>query len=386
MRAAVRPALALVAGGALLLAVPACRRADAGAESAGPAVGTTTRDTAYAALVARLGEPAGFFDTDNLISNETDYLRALDGLRALDLDGAGGAYLGVGPDQNFSYIAELEPRVAFVLDIRRDNMLLHLLYRALFVQGRTRAEYLAHLFGRPAPARPGEWRDRPLDDLLAWIDATPADSALVRERRAPLHALIASFGVPLSAEDTATIDRFHGTFVGEGLGLRFNSFGRLPQPYYPTYRDLLAGRDAEGEQASYLTSEARYRAVRRLQERGLIVPVVGDFAGPTALRAIGDELRARGERVTAFYTSNVEYYLWQDGSFGRFAGHVAALPWHPRGAIVRSHFSGGFRRPHPRAVPGHPSTQLVQRAADFVRQRGAYGSYWEMVTAETVGP
>ncbi|HEX6070025.1 MAG TPA: hypothetical protein VFZ18_09375, partial [Longimicrobiaceae bacterium] len=59
-------------------------------------------DTSFAAVVARLSEPGGYFDTDNLISNESSYLHVMEGLRRLGV--RGGAYLGVGPDQNFSYI------------------------------------------------------------------------------------------------------------------------------------------------------------------------------------------------------------------------------------------------------------------------------------------
>src|SRR5947209_4600108 len=84
---------------------------------------------AFAALSARLSEPGGYFDTDNLISNESSYLHALDALRQAGTEG--GAYLGVGPDQNLSYIAALRPHVAFIIDIRRDNLLEHLLYKAL---------------------------------------------------------------------------------------------------------------------------------------------------------------------------------------------------------------------------------------------------------------
>ena len=97
--------------------------------------------TAFAAQVESLSEPNGYFDTDNLISNERSYLEVLTDLDRRNV--RGGAYIGVGPDQNFSYIAHIRPSVAFILDIRRDNLLLHLLFKAIFQQSRTRIEYLA---------------------------------------------------------------------------------------------------------------------------------------------------------------------------------------------------------------------------------------------------
>ena len=84
----------------------------------------------FAATIARLSEPGGYFDSDNLISNEKSYLQVVPALR--EAGSNGGAYVGVGPDQNFSYIAQVRPSIAFIIDIRRDNLLLHLLFKALF--------------------------------------------------------------------------------------------------------------------------------------------------------------------------------------------------------------------------------------------------------------
>ena len=97
-------------------------------------------DTTYAALITALSEPGGYFDTDNLISNESSYLHVLGALDSLGVEG--GAYLGVGPDQSFSYIAALRPAIAFIVDIRRDNLLQHLWFRALFETAPSRLDYL----------------------------------------------------------------------------------------------------------------------------------------------------------------------------------------------------------------------------------------------------
>ena len=117
------------------------------------AAGRAQTDSAFARLIERLSEPGGYFDTDNLISNEASYLHVLGEMRELGVQG--GAYIGVGPDQNFSYIAELRPTVAFIIDIRRDNLLQHLLFKSLFVLSRNRVEYLSLLFGRPPPEDAG---------------------------------------------------------------------------------------------------------------------------------------------------------------------------------------------------------------------------------------
>ena len=107
-------------------------------------------DTTFAGLITALSEPGGFFDTDNLISNESSYLHAIDALE--DRQVTGGVYLGVGPSQNFAYIAHIKPSLAFIVDIRRDNLLEHLLFKALFARAENRVTFLAGLFGvRPPP-------------------------------------------------------------------------------------------------------------------------------------------------------------------------------------------------------------------------------------------
>src|ERR1700694_1674644 len=124
----------------------------------------------FASRVERLSEDGGDFDTDNLISNERSYLDVIPALKAAGV--SGGAYIGVGPDQNFSYIAQIRPSIAFIIDIRRDNLLLHLLFKAVFHLSENRVDYLSLLFGRPVPASLDDWRGANIYRLLAHIDGS----------------------------------------------------------------------------------------------------------------------------------------------------------------------------------------------------------------------
>ncbi len=292
----------------------------------------------FAAQIADLSEPGGYFDTDNLISNERSYLRVLPDLARREI--RGGAYIGVGPDQNFSYIAEIRPSVAFIVDVRRDNLLLHLLFKALFAQARTRVEYLALLFGRATPADMERWRTASVEQLARNLEQQPARQP-VESLRGHLDATVKSFGVPLSAADLATIDRFHRRFIEAGLELRFQSSGRPPQMYYPTYRDLLLETDGEGHQRNYLASEESFRFVKDLEARDRVIPVVGNLAGPSAIAAVGRALAVRHEQVSAFYASNVEFYLERDGAYQRFTANLARLPRTRNSVIIRSIFGRG---------------------------------------------
>ena len=340
--------------------------------------------TALADLSRTLSGPGGYFDTDNLISNERSYLHAVSDLRAADV--RGGVYLGVGPDQNFSYIAEIEPELAIIVDIRRDNVLQHLIYKALFHEARNRLEYLALLTGRPVPDDVAAWSGAELADLLVRLDSLRVDDASRATARRRVREAIEGFGFALSAGERETIDRFHGAFMEAGLELRFRSHGRAPQFYYPTYRELLTEVDREGRPASYVADEERWRRVRRLQLADRVIPVVGDLGGDVALPAIAEHLRARNLEVTAFYTSNVEFYLVGDRVFGAFVRNLASLPLAPGSVLIKSFFRG-FRADHPLQVPGYYSTQLVQDANALVRgwETGRYRSYMDVVTRDLVG-
>jgi hypothetical protein len=334
-------------------------------------------DTVFARLIQRLSEAGGYFDTDNLISNESSYLHVAARLRQVTPNS--GAYIGVGPDQNFSYMAIVRPRVAFILDIRRDNLLQHLWYKALFARAPTRIEYLALMFGRKPPRDASAWKQKSIGELVEYIDETPADAGEQESARRRVSDTLDSFGVALSAEDRATIARIHTTFQTSGLDLRYRSHGRAPRSSYPTYRQLLLESDRAGNQANYLVSEDGYAFLRDLEQRNLVVPVTGDFAGSHALREIGAWLREHEERVNVFYASNVEFYLMQDGSFRRFAENVGALPVDREGLIIRSLFGGIFQ--HPQTVAGYNSTQLLQKLGTFVddARAGAYATYPDLV-------
>lgn len=372
------PVLVGAVGTTVLLGCGAPQPAERAAPRSAVSSDTTPlADSTFAATVAALSEPGGYFDTDNLVSNETSYLRAVDDLR--QYGSTGGAYIGVGPDQNFSYIAATRPQIAYMIDVRRDNLLQHLLYRALFTTARNRAEFLLLLTGREVGEEVGSWRGRPLDEVLAHVAAAPADSDLARSRERLL-GVVSGFGVPLTAEDRGVMVQLMDAFARDGLALRFTSYGRAPNADYPNFGELLAGRDRAGQQASYMATEDGFEFVRQLERAGRVIPVVGNLAGSHALAAIGRDIEQRGLTVSVLYVSNVEYYLLGDGSFDRFAVTASSLPRDSHSMLVRSCFRRACGPAGP--DPGSASGQLVQPLDSLAAlyQLGAYRSYSDVVT------
>ena len=378
----------LLRGGLLLalLVVGACdgRRPDlsngSGVASAAPLGGQTLElvraDTTFAALVERLSESGGYFDTDNLISNESSYLHVMG--RLAEVGVRGGAFIGVGPDQNFSYIAQVRPSIAFIIDIRRDNLLEHLFFKALFHLSETRVEYLSLMVGREAPADPREWTGSPIAELVQYVDSAPVESSIAESARRRVRESVVTFGVPLDERDLEMIDFVHTSFIEAGVRLQFTSHNRAPNFYYPTYEALLLETDLTGRQSNYLADEEDFSFLRSMEMEGLIVPVVGDLSGDHALLEVGRVIAERGEVVSAFYTSNVEFYLMGSGSFDRFARNATALPRNERSVIIRS----VFRTRLPQSVPGYMSTQLLQLLDRFSTEyeRGEIVSYRDLIT------
>ena len=327
----------------------------------------------FAGQIEALSERGGYFDTDNLISNERSYLDVVPELKTRRV--RGGAYIGVGPDQNFSYIAAVRPDIAFIVDIRRDNLLLHLLFKALFSMSSTRVEYLAKLVGRPVPAGLDAWKTAGVERIVAHVEAPPLDARAIDALRAKTDDTVARMGVALSRVDRATIDRFHRRFIDAGVDLQFQSAGRPPQSHYPAYRDLLLAATPVGLKANYLASEEAFQFVKALEDRDLVIPVVGDLSGARSLAAIGDVLVRRKLRVSAVYASNVEFYLFSDGRFPSFAANLERLPRAGNGVVIRSVF-GRFGWPRGGSVSQlHTLSDMLDGLA-----KGRYRYYDELIS------
>lgn len=336
----------------------------------------------FGQLVEKFSEPNGYFDSDNLISNETSYLHVMGKMRQMKV--SGGAYIGVGPDQSFSYIAQIRPSIVFITDIRRDNLLQHLFFKSLFALSRNRLEYLCLLFGRPVPSDLKSWDARSVQEIVAYLDKTPSKRELFEKSKADVQTKVKGFGVKLDPAELETISRIHTAFFDAGPDLKFTSRNRPPRWYYPSYRDLLLEKDLTGKQCNYLVGEDDFRFLQSLEERNLIIPVVANLAGDHALKSIAQFLNERGERVSALYTSNVEFYLmrgFRDDEFDKFAENVSRLPRDERSVIIRSYFNGTWGYEHPQSVSGYYSTQLLQTMDSFVREHasGGYKSYQDLV-------
>ena len=338
-------------------------------------------DSAFWKLVTDFSEPGGYFRSDNFVSNETTYQWVIPEL--LRTTKPGGVYLGVGPDQNFTYIVALKPKVAFIFDIRRQNMLTHLMYKALIESSTDRADFLSRLFSRARP--PGLDSTASAEALFSAFAPVAPDSTRFKKNITSIRDILTKqHGFKLSDSDWSGISYVYEAFVEAGpeITYNFNQGRGYGRGQMPSYAALQIERDSAGVHRSYMATEANFRALKEVEVNNLLVPLVGDFAGPKAIRAVADYIKQNQAKVTAFYLSNVEQYLFQQGDdWKKFYTNVGSLPLDSTSTFIRSVFNGmGYSRA-PAFGPYMRNQQLLASMLDQYRafSSGRLTQYFDVI-------
>jgi hypothetical protein len=333
------------------------------AQTAAPARSLPARldDSTFWRLVSDISEPGGYFRiTDNFTSNEMEVGELSTMLRNAGI--IGGVYVGVGPEQNFSYIAAIHPVMAFVVDIRRQAMVQHMMFKAMFEMSKDRADFLTMLFARPRPA--GMDSTTGIQKVWEAYWSVGMDTALARATtERVVNDLTKTHHFAFTADEMGQLRSVLEAFqaLGPGISTRGGGGGRGGGPGFNRGFSDMTGYslDAAGVPQSFLSTEENFRYVKSLEDRNLLVPVTGDFAGPKAIRAIGSWLKEQSGVVSAFYLSNVEQYLFQDSKAQAFYDNVATLPTNSKSVFIRPYSMRGFGRG---SYPNYPTNP-----ADAVR-------------------
>ncbi len=376
---------------ALSVAVP---HAQTPAQTTAPAAAATQlrtmpdrlTDADFWALRDALSEPAGEFRSENLVSNETMFQWPIPELVKTVTPGT--VYMGVAPDQNFTYMAALKPKIAFIVDIRRGNVLQHLLYKALFEMSANRAEFAARLFSVPTPANlKADATARELFDAIYL--AKPDPKLFEANKRAVTELITVKHGFTLNSADIDQLQWIYNCFYtfgpdltyqacetssgrsyggGGGFGFGFGGgrggrggFGGA----FRSFADMQTQTDATGANHAYLANESNYKWMKDFEAKNLLVPVTGDFMGPKAIKAVAAWVRERAGVVGTFYTSNVEQYLFQSSTWGNFYENVAALPVDSHSLFIRS-------VPNSNVMPAQPGARAASMLCSIKDLIAAY--------------
>src|SRR5215471_5978087 len=208
-------------------------------------------DQEFWRLSADASEPGGYFraqNITNLTSNEVWMQYVIHDLVARTRPG--GVYLGVGPEQNFTYIAAVKPSMAVIFDIRRGNLDLQLMYKAMFELSADRADFVSMLFSRPRPQ--GLTKTSTAREIFSAFSTSSSSQALFTKN---LHAietqLTKTHTLPLAADDVTGIEEVYLEFA-RGFAVRPS----------PTYDELMTATDASGVSLSYLSTEERFGVMK----------------------------------------------------------------------------------------------------------------------------
>lgn len=336
----------------------------------------------FARLIREFSEEGGEFHSDNLISNETSYLHIVDKLKQLDTPG--GAYIGVGPEQNFTYIAKTRPRIVFIIDLRRLAVMQHLLYKAIFQLSPTRGEFLSRLLSRPLVKGKAPAANASINELVEYFGATTADDKLFTANLAQFRQMIQKdFQISFTEQEQEGLEYVLRSFKEDGLTISYQLRNSFRGMYFPSLKEILTQTDLNGKQGGFLTNDEDYITVRNLQLKNLIIPITGNFAGTKAFPAVADYLRKHKLTVSTIYTSNVEQYLFEYEVFNGFVANIKKLPINEQSLFIRSASSRGR---HPARQPGFMFTSLLQRVPVFLKDfdEGRYKTYYDLVSTNYI--
>jgi hypothetical protein len=249
------------------------------------------------------------YTCDCFVTSEVAYSQVLQKLGPkVDFNCAEGGYIGVGPCQNFTYLGHLKSSYGLIVDGRVDNMLEHLIFKALFIIEPSRFGYLCRLFGRLMPPWLQEEMATRTHDVADFLDLCPSSLAVQQETLDALAAQLTAWD--LSPQLRARCEQILGVFFSRQLTITSVSADALLKlNRIPSYREILVARTCQQFNFHMLSSDESYEWVRRLQMEDRIIPVVDNICSESASWNISQLVEAAGSPVSCIYLANLEEFL-----------------------------------------------------------------------------
>jgi len=221
-----------------------------------PTLPSEISDKEFWRLIVDLSEPGGSYPYENFVSNELQVQDVIPALKTITKPG--GIYIGLGPEQNFTYVSALKSKLAFVVDIRRQNMLELLMYKALFELSPDRATFVGNLFSLARPS--GLDTRTSADALFAAYEKAKVDPAFYTKNLQAIKASLTRHGFQLSSEDLGKIEYVFQVFSKGGPGITYEFSSASPSSLVnPTsYARIMTTTDPSGKNSSFLANEDSY--------------------------------------------------------------------------------------------------------------------------------
>ncbi|MGP3921046.1 LIC_10091 family protein [Nonomuraea sp. 10N515B] len=273
-----------------------------------------------------------------------------------------GAYIGVGPCQNLTYIGALRPRLAIICDSRLDNLIEHLMFKMLIERATNPLDYLLLLFSRPVEEPPPSADIKEAEDLVAAFERGTPDPETYRDNLEWLRSE-AKRRWEFNDGQLDRLSYLYGQFFARQLAITAVNQECAEALGSPTLRDVILARNSYRRNFHFLTDADRFAYVRQMQLEDRIIPMLGNFSSAASIQLINDLLDKFGERADTIYLSNIEDYLVSrylldshgvasepnpDGllkgvyteNYAQFIDHLSAIHTAPDTFLIRFIFQG----------------------------------------------
>lgn len=300
----------------------------------------------FSNLIHSYSEAGAKFPGENIISNEPYYLSVVPELEKVQA--TKGIYIGVGPEQNFSYIIHSKPDVAYLIDIRRENQLLLLLYKAIFEASPNRLQFLSMLFARENSVQSADATtvstsnvSLSVNKLLEQFEQLQLSPQLFSKYQTQLISKVCdTYLKDCTPTDKKYLSHAYQTFFDQQLDIRYDQTKNALMRDYPTFKDLMLAKNNESQQyGHFLSTENSYQTLRTLQIENRIIPLVADVSGTKTLKLIGEQLKKNNEFLKCFYISNVEEVFLHPPfhHFNQYVENLDSLPKTKNAVLIRSY-------------------------------------------------
>ena len=269
-----------------------------------------------------------------LVSNELGYQNVV--LCLHKYINPGGIYIGVGADQNYTYAAVTRPSFVFIIDNRKENQLLHYLFKACFELAPSRPGYLSILFSKPLK---NDVELLSLRDIVNYFSQIDGERVLFKNNWDRLYKSIQKYRISIAKKDIDIIYGIYENFFEYHLLLRTRNDLISWQGWcYPTYKDFLLATDQKGYSWNFLNNDVRFYWLKAMQRNNCIIPIVGDLTGGKTLKTIGEFAKKRGKSISTIYISNAEQFIFQSELFDQYMINITALPLDYNSLLIRAFF------------------------------------------------
>src|SRR5205823_1520235 len=226
----------------------------------------------------------------------------------------------------------------------------------IFELSKDRADFVSRLFSRKRPD--GLTAQSSIAEIFSAVDGVESTPAIYDANlKAIEDRLTKAHHFPLSQGDHEGIRWALSNYARFGPAISYNSSLSSAVPpaivgatangprfgnQFVTYERLMLSDDGRGDNRSFLASEENFQFLKDLEDRNKVIPVVGDFGGTKAIRAVAAYLQSIDGTVSAFYLSNVEQFLVPDGTYVNFCRSVSMLPTDEASTFIRSGRGGPY--------------------------------------------